>query len=295
MGFAARAGGVAAYRPTNEQDAHHLIGMFALPWNVIVPAMVLAVLATLFAASLPARAITRLPVVGALAGRPAPPRQIHRSLVPGLVALGLGFLFFSLSGAAGHGSGVIWLIPGLIALVTGIILVSPFFLVLLARVGGKAPVAVRLPLRDMARYRGRSGSALSAISLGVMIAVIVCAVAVARYTNAVRLRRAEPGGRHAQRVQPPRPARRSAPTGSSPSPSAGERRRPSRPQEAAVHAIASAVGATSVVGLGELPWRTCRAPVRPAGNGTARSTWRRRRCCGPTASTRRPSLPTWMS
>ena len=35
----------------------------------------------------------------------------------------------------------------------------------------------------MARYRARSGSALSAISLGIMIAVIVCAVAVARYAN----------------------------------------------------------------------------------------------------------------
>ena len=32
-----------AYRPHNEQSAHHLIAMFALPWNVIVPAMVLAV------------------------------------------------------------------------------------------------------------------------------------------------------------------------------------------------------------------------------------------------------------
>ena len=47
-----------AYRPTNEQSAHHLIGTFALPWNVIVPAMILAVVATFFAASYPARAIT---------------------------------------------------------------------------------------------------------------------------------------------------------------------------------------------------------------------------------------------
>ncbi len=42
---------------------------------------------------------------------------------------------FSLSGAAGNGGGVIWLVPGLIALIVGIILVSPFFLALLARVG----------------------------------------------------------------------------------------------------------------------------------------------------------------
>ena len=171
------------YRPHNEQSAHHVIGAFALPWNVIVPAMVLAVIATFFAAGYPARAITRVPVVSALAGRPAPPRQIHRSLIPGVIALVLGFVMFSLSGAAGNGGGVIWLVPGLIALIVGIILVSPFFLVLLARAGGRSPIAVRLPLRDMARYRARSGSALSAISLGVMIAVIICAVAVARYAN----------------------------------------------------------------------------------------------------------------
>ena len=75
---------------------------FALPWNVIVPAMVLAVIATFFAAGYPARAITRVPVVAALAGRPAPPRQIHRSLVPGVIALVVGFVFFSLSGASGR-------------------------------------------------------------------------------------------------------------------------------------------------------------------------------------------------
>ena len=64
--------------------------------------MVLAVVATFFAAGHPARAITRVPVVSALAGRPAPPRQIHRSFVPGVIALVIGFVMFSLSGA-GHG------------------------------------------------------------------------------------------------------------------------------------------------------------------------------------------------
>jgi putative ABC transport system permease protein len=171
------------YRPHNEQSAHHVIATFALPWNVIVPAMVLAVIATFFAASYPARAITRMPVVAALAGRPAAPRQIHRSLVPGVIFLVVGFVMFSLSGAAGNSGGAIWLVPGLVALIIGIILVSPFFLALLARVGSRSPIAVRLPLRDMARYRARSGSALSAISLGIMIAVIICAVAVARYSN----------------------------------------------------------------------------------------------------------------
>ncbi len=41
-GFALGLVAWLAYRPHNEQSAHHLIAMFALPWNVIVPAMVLA-------------------------------------------------------------------------------------------------------------------------------------------------------------------------------------------------------------------------------------------------------------
>jgi putative ABC transport system permease protein len=250
VGFAVGVGAWLLYRPTNEQDAHHLIGMFALPWNVIVPAMVLAVLATFFAASYPARAITRLPVVGALAGRPAPPRQIHRSFVPGIVALGLGFVFFSISGAGHHGNGVIWLVPGLIALVTGIILVSPFFLVVLAKIGGKAPVAVRLPLRDMARYRARSGSALSAISLGIMIAVIVVAVATARYSNVFDYVGPNMASNAINVYNPP-----TGPTCEQSSPGAAPvcQQAPPAPslaaQEASVHAIASAVGAKDVVAL----------------------------------------------
>jgi putative ABC transport system permease protein len=208
---------------------------------------VLAVLATLFAADRPARAITRVPVVSALAGRPAPPRQIHRSFIPGVIALAIGFVFFSLSGAGHHGSGVMWLIPGFVALIAGIILVSPFFLVALARVGRRAPIAIRLPLRDMARYRARSGSALSAISLGIMIAVIICAVAVARYSNVFDYVGPNMTADAMNVYSPP-------PAGSpvfSPGQSAGTAPAPPSlsAQEATVHAIASAVGASDVVAL----------------------------------------------
>jgi putative ABC transport system permease protein len=234
-----------AYRPHNEQSAHHLIAMFALPWNVIAPAMVLAVIATFFAASYPARAITRVPVVSALAGRPAAPRQIRRSFVPGVVALVIGFIFFSLTGASQGGGGVKWLIPGFVALIVGIILVSPFFLALLARVGSRSPVAVRLPLRDLARYRARSGSALSAISLGVMIAVIICAVAVARYSSVFDYVGPNMAA-NAMNVYSPPTGPTFGPNGptqqSGPTPSLAS-------QEATVHTIASAVGATTVIGL----------------------------------------------
>ena len=54
---------------------------------------------------------------------------------------------------------------------------------LLASFGRRAPIAARLALRDLARYRARSGSALAAISLGVFIAALVCILTAQRYGN----------------------------------------------------------------------------------------------------------------
>jgi putative ABC transport system permease protein len=169
-----------AYRPVLEQDAHHVIGVFALPWEVILPAMVLAVLATFLAASQPARAVARVPVVVALSGRPAPPRKVHRSALPGIVLLVGAALLFSV--AAGDKS-IALLVPAFVALIVAMVLLAPFCLAVLGRVGTRFPVAVRLALRDLARYRARSASALAAISLGILIAVVVAVIAAGRYGN----------------------------------------------------------------------------------------------------------------
>ena len=174
-----------AYRPRLESSAHHLIGVFQLPWNVIGPAMALAVVATYFAAARPARAITRLPVVAALSGRPAPPKQVHRSAIPGVVLFVIAAALLSYSGKsnANGGGGAPELVGGIVLLIVAIILLAPFCLVILARLGRRAPIAVRLALRDLARYRARSGSALAAISLGVFIAALVCVLTAQRYGN----------------------------------------------------------------------------------------------------------------
>jgi putative ABC transport system permease protein len=138
------------------------------------------VLATYFAASRPARAMTRIPVAAALAGRPAPLRQVHRSVVPGVVLLAAAFVLF---GVASGDRSVVALVPAFVALIVAVILLAPFFLVVLARAGRHAPIAVRLALRDLGRYRARSGSALAAISLGVLIAVVISVIAAGRYGN----------------------------------------------------------------------------------------------------------------
>ena len=171
------------YRPSVESSAHHLIGTFKLPWVVIGPAMGLAVLATYFAASRPARSIARVPIVTALSGRPAPPKQVHRSAVPGVVALVIGALALWYAGRSSNGGGAPEVVLGLVALIVAVILLSPLCLAVLRRLSRQAPISVRLALRDLARYRARSGSALAAISLGVLIAVMVCVLAAQRYGN----------------------------------------------------------------------------------------------------------------
>jgi putative ABC transport system permease protein len=172
-----------AYRPRLESSAHHLIGAFQLPWIVIGPAMALAVVATYFAASRPARAVTRIPIVAALSGRPAPPKQVRRSALPGVVLFVVAAALLSYSGKSSNGGGAPELVFGIVALIVAIILLAPFCLVVLASFGRRAPIAVRLPLRDLARYRARSGSALAAISLGVFIAALVCVLTAQRYGN----------------------------------------------------------------------------------------------------------------
>ena len=127
-----------AYRPSLEQSAHHVIGVLALPWVVVAAAMVLAVVAAYFAASRPARAITKIPIVAALSGRPAPPRQVHRSAIPGIVFLVVAFLLLGYSGSTDNGNGsggTPELVFGIVLLIPGLILLAPFFLSLTARLG----------------------------------------------------------------------------------------------------------------------------------------------------------------
>jgi putative ABC transport system permease protein len=194
-GFALGLVAWLAYRPELERSAHHVIGAFQLPWLVILVSMALAVLTAYLAAVRPARAISRVPIVAALAGRPPAPRPARRWAAPaGAGLLVVAFFLIGLASAqatsAAAESGnqrtlVLALVVGLVVLCAGVVLLAPAGLALLARAAGAAPVVVRLALRDLARYRARSGAALGAISLSVLIAVIICVTAAARYGDAV--------------------------------------------------------------------------------------------------------------
>ncbi|HEY5121157.1 MAG TPA: FtsX-like permease family protein, partial [Acidimicrobiales bacterium] len=173
-----------AYRPRLEASAHHVIGVFHLPWAVIAVAMVLAVIAAYFAATRPAKAVTRISVMAALSGRPAPPKKIRRTVVPGVVFVVVAFFLLGAAGASGgKGGGIPELMLGFVALTVAVVLLAPFLLTMLSRLTRRGPLAVRMATRDLARFRARSGSALGAISIGVFIAVVVMVASAARFGN----------------------------------------------------------------------------------------------------------------
>jgi putative ABC transport system permease protein len=180
-GFAAWSG----YRPHLETSAGHRIGVLHLPWPVIGTGMALAVLTSILASRRPARAAARMSVHAALAGRPEPPKAGRRSALPGIILLLAGPALLVLSGGWGHNGGTATLetLGGMTATIIGGLLLAPFCLTALAALAGRAPVAVRLALRDLSRYRARSAAALSAISFAVLLAVLIGILAAARYAN----------------------------------------------------------------------------------------------------------------
>ena len=70
------------------------------------------------------------------------------------------------------------------ATILGTLLLGPLAIRLFARAAGHTPIAVRLALRDLARYQARSGAALAAITLALGIAAAVVVVAAAEERKA---------------------------------------------------------------------------------------------------------------
>ena len=159
--------------PRMETAVGYRIDPWHMPWW-LVGAMLVAVVATATAAAWwPARSVARVPITDALSGRPPTPRPTRRSATSaaGLVAAGLAALLVA------GGENPVLISVGTVATVAGVLVLSPFALQVLAGAARPFPVAVRLALRDLSRYRARSGIALAAVSLalGVPVAVVVVA------------------------------------------------------------------------------------------------------------------------
>ena len=70
------------------------------------------------------------------------------------------------------------------AIAAGLSLLAPLCLVALTGFAApRAPVAIRIALRDLVRYRARSGAALAATCFAVFLAMLICMVASIRFSD----------------------------------------------------------------------------------------------------------------
>jgi putative ABC transport system permease protein len=175
-----------AYVPFLRTATGHQVDPLNLPWWAIAVGMVLAIVTSVLAARRPARTAARIPVVAALSGRPAEPKAVHRSAPPGIILITVGVLCLLGSGGWGGNSGqdTLFLLGGLVAIIVGLFLLAPLCVAVLSALAGpRVPVSARIALRDLVRYRARSGAALAAVSFAVFLAMLICVVASVRFSN----------------------------------------------------------------------------------------------------------------
>ncbi|OAB88927.1 hypothetical protein AWH69_03935 [Janibacter melonis] len=143
------------------------LGPFEVPVLAVLGIAALAVLSSVIAALMPAQRLSRLDVVGVMKGQHAPPPPSRWMLVLGLVLVLLGGTGV-IGGALAQLSSLV-IAAAAFALVLGALMVVPTILHLLARVGGRLPLPLRMATRDLARHRSRSAPTVAAILAGTAV------------------------------------------------------------------------------------------------------------------------------
>jgi putative ABC transport system permease protein len=161
--------------PSLQSVVAHRIDRFNLPWWAVGAALVLAFVTAVAAAWWPARAVSRIPVVAALSGRPPRPQPAHRFGAAGGLLLGAGIVLLCFADQRR----IAFILTGTVASVLGILLLAPLAILAIAKLARRSPIAIRLALRDLARYQARSGAALGAATLAVAIAATIAISAAA--------------------------------------------------------------------------------------------------------------------
>ena len=178
-----------AYVPTLQQATGHVVDAANLPWWAFGIGIVFAIVTSVLASRRPAKTMAAVPVVAALSGRPAPPKAVHRSALPGVIVFAGGVACLAFTGGLaavgpGNASHALLLLVGLVAVIVGILLLAPLSVsVLAAGAVPRLPVAIRIALRDLVRYRARSGAALAATTFAVFLAMAICLVASIEFEN----------------------------------------------------------------------------------------------------------------
>ena len=168
LGIAIAAGmGYWTYRTSTTV----ILPWFEVPWLIIAGFVLIAVIASVAAALIPARRLGRLDIMGVLKGQnvsPAPSRVVP---VIGLVLMILGGAAIALGMRRPSGGDYI-VAPGTFALVVGALMLVPMALTVIARVAQGLPLPLRMAARDAGRQRTRSAPTVAAVMGGVTLLTV---------------------------------------------------------------------------------------------------------------------------
>jgi putative ABC transport system permease protein len=149
-------------------------GPFDLGWGEVALVAALGFASAVIAALAPARAAARMDPVRAMAGRRPQPRSTRRHPIAGLLLVGVGIVLAGVGayqsrprpgqfGGTGH-DGSLLIAAAAVVAILGVVLLAPLAVRLLARLAGRAPLAGRYALRDMARNQLRTAPAVAAVA-----------------------------------------------------------------------------------------------------------------------------------
>ncbi len=161
-----------AGRPLFERLLTQRIQTWSVPWIILLPPVWLASTTGLLAAWLPARGVSRIPIVDALASR----QPIGRSTARWGLVGGLAFIGGAATLSVAIGSNATMLaVVGLVAAIAGLLLLTPALTKAAGRLAPRLPLAPRIALRDLARHPNRTAAALAAlvVALGIPVGVIL--------------------------------------------------------------------------------------------------------------------------
>ncbi|MDO5501921.1 MAG: ABC transporter permease [Actinomycetia bacterium] len=158
------AAGWAWWRAQNSADVR--LPIIDIPWLIVLGFVLVAVIASVTAALIPARRLGRLDIMGVLKGQSvsAPPSKVLPLLGVVLMAAGAAALLYGARQSIG-GDSIVAL--GSIPLVVGALFLVPTALVAAGRLSSALPVALRMATRDAARQRARSVPTVAAVMGGV--------------------------------------------------------------------------------------------------------------------------------
>ncbi len=173
LGVAVGLGAAAAAHPFLAGWNARANGPFEVSWAHVGGASLLGIVAALGAVVLPARAVVRLPVRVALAGRRPPATSSGRWLGLGLALAATGVAVQFLGRASDGALAAVAVLAGSILGVLGLGACSPALLALAARSAGRLPLVWRLAVRDAGRFRARNGPVVTAVLASMSISVLV--------------------------------------------------------------------------------------------------------------------------